>query len=80
MKQHLDKVFIFYSVFFGAYVLNDPYTFLCSLPLFVFPYVLQSRVLYVLPVKTEEELEDFLEIADELQDFDNIKVLEASFK
>jgi len=80
LNQYKDLLFVAYVVFFGAYVLNDVITFLCSVPLFLLAYAglwgTEKKTLYVLRVDTDNEIIESLELLEEINEFDTLKVVE----
>jgi hypothetical protein len=75
-----DFVFIIYIVFFGAYALDSPVEFILSSPIILLAYVgvfaMDRKTLYILPAKDDEELQQFVELCTEINEFDEMKVLE----
>ena len=79
-----DFIYVIYIVFFGVYALDTPLEFLCSAPMLLLGYIgvfsTDRKTLYLLPGKREKDIEDFLEVVTELNEFEEVKVLEIRMK
>lgn len=75
-----DFIFVVYVVFFGAYALDSAVEFLCAAPIIVLGYIglfaMERKTMYLLPVKREKDVEDFLDVVSEINEFDEVKILE----
>ncbi len=75
-----DFTFIIYIVFFGAYALDSPLEFILCSPILLLAYIgvlsTDKKTLYVLPAKSEDEVQEFIDMCVEINEFDEIKLLE----